>query len=59
MFDALSHARCYKAAWPLEEVIDEMRKGAGKHFDPDLLELFINNIDIFVQVKENWKDHDE
>ncbi|MDL3984934.1 MULTISPECIES: DUF3369 domain-containing protein [Shewanella] len=59
VFDALSHARCYKAAWPLEEVIDEMRKGAGKHFDPDLLELFINNIDIFVQVKENWKDHDE
>lgn len=59
VFDALSHARCYKAAWPLEEVIDEMRKGAGKHFDPNLLELFINNIDIFVQVKENWKDHDE
>ncbi|MFB2644059.1 DUF3369 domain-containing protein [Shewanella bicestrii] len=59
VFDALSHARCYKAAWPLEDVIVEMRKGAGKHFDPDLLELFINNIDIFVRVKDNWKDHDE
>ena len=37
----------------------EHRSLSDKHFDPDLLELFINNIDIFVQVKENWKDHDE
>lgn len=59
VFDALSHARCYKSAWPLEEVLTEMRKGAGKHFDPELLELFIENIDVFVHVKDNWRDHDE
>ncbi|MBI1675959.1 DUF3369 domain-containing protein [Shewanella sp. DW31] len=57
VFDALSHARCYKAAWPLEEVLAEMRKGAATHFDPHLLQLFIENVDIFVKVKENWKDH--
>ena len=56
VFDALSHTRCYKSAWPLEDVLTEMQKGAGKHFDPHLLELFIQNIEVFVQVKENWKD---
>lgn len=57
VFDALSHARCYKTAWPLEEVLAEMRKGAATHFDPHLLQLFIENVDIFVKIKENWKDH--
>jgi response regulator RpfG family c-di-GMP phosphodiesterase len=57
VFDALSHARCYKEAWPLESVLEEMRQGSGKHFDPDLLALFIQNVDIFVKVKDNWKDH--
>ncbi|MCS6190565.1 DUF3369 domain-containing protein [Shewanella baltica] len=56
VFDALSHARCYKTAWPLEEVLAEMRKGAVKHFDPHLLQLFIDNVDIFVKVKDSWKD---
>lgn len=33
-----------------------MRKGAAKHFDPHLLQLFIDNVDIFVKVKDSWKD---
>ena len=54
VFDALSHARCYKPAWPVEEVMKVMKEGAGKHFDPDLLKVFIDNIDVFTQVKEEF-----
>ncbi|EDQ02299.1 response regulator [Shewanella benthica KT99] len=56
VFDALSHARCYKPAWPVEEVMKVMREGAGKHFDPDLLKVFLDNIDVFTQVKEEFSD---
>ncbi|MCL2916057.1 DUF3369 domain-containing protein [Shewanella corallii] len=56
VFDALTHARCYKEAWPLNEVIDEMKKGAGTHFDPFLLALFMENINTFVAIKDQWRD---
>jgi len=27
---------------PLDEVIEEMEKGKGKQFDPQILEIFLN-----------------
>ena len=56
VFDALSHARCYKPAWPIEEVLKVMREGSGLHFDPILLELFIENIEVFNLLKEQLHD---
>ncbi|MEC4724012.1 DUF3369 domain-containing protein [Shewanella sp. D64] len=56
VFDALSHARCYKPAWPLEEVLKTMREGSSMHFDPVLLELFIENIEVFNLLKEQLHD---
>lgn len=37
VFDALTHARPYKAAWPLERALDEMRRQRGHQFDPDVV----------------------
>jgi response regulator RpfG family c-di-GMP phosphodiesterase len=45
VFDALVCKRVYKAAWPMEKVVDLFREEKGKHFDPDL-------IDVFFKVKE-------
>ncbi|WP_372872709.1 DUF3369 domain-containing protein [Shewanella sp.] len=56
VFDALSHSRCYKEAWPLDQVLEEMNRCSGTHFDPTLLALFIEHIDTFVAIKECWKD---
>ncbi len=33
-FDALTHARPYKEAWPLEAAVEELRQHAGSQFDP-------------------------
>lgn len=41
VFDALTHKRCYKEAWSTECAIAALKEGAGTHFDPHLVELFI------------------
>jgi putative two-component system response regulator len=41
VFDALTHERPYKKAWPLEDAIAEIRQQSGRQFDPDLIERFL------------------
>lgn len=40
-FSAMSSDRSYASALPLEEVLEEIRRGAGKQFDPRLVEVFL------------------
>jgi putative two-component system response regulator len=40
VFDALTHVRPYKAAWPLEHAVAEIQLGAGSHFDPAVVDAF-------------------
>jgi putative two-component system response regulator len=40
VFDALTHRRPYKEAWPVENAADEVMKAAGSHFDPDIVAAF-------------------
>jgi len=56
VFDALSSRRCYKEPMPLEKVLDIMKSDAGVHFDPNLIELFLDNLDMFLEIKEKFKD---
>src|SRR5436190_3666073 len=41
VFDALVSDRPYKAAWPVEKALDELRRLAGRHLDPRLVALFV------------------
>lgn len=43
VFDALIHERVYKDKMPVEQALDIMREGRGKHFDPRLFDLFIEH----------------
>lgn len=54
VFDALSTKRPYKEAWPLDKCWDEIANCAGKHFDPRLAELFLDNRNLFLDIKEQW-----
>jgi len=58
VFDALSSKRCYKEAMPLEKVLNIIKQDAGVHFDPSLVELFFNNLDKFLKIKEKYKDEE-
>ena len=56
VFDALGHDRCYKKAWLLEEILDLFRQESGKHFDPNLINLFLNNLDKFLEIQKEFVD---
>lgn len=40
VFDALTHERPYKEAYPLNTALDEIHRLSGSHFDPTLVEAF-------------------
>ena len=44
-FEAMTSARPYRPALSLEQVVKELRQGAGHQFDPQLVELFIGIIE--------------
>lgn len=43
VWDALIHPRIYKQAWPEDEVLAHIRSQAGRHFDPRVVEAFLQH----------------
>jgi PAS domain S-box-containing protein len=44
VFDALTHDRPYKPAWPVEQALALIRSSAGTQFDPRVVEAFLEII---------------
>jgi HD-GYP domain-containing protein (c-di-GMP phosphodiesterase class II) len=59
VYDALSCRRCYKEAWDESEVLNNIREEAGKQFDPQLVEVFLECIDSFKQIEKLYPDQHE
>lgn len=45
VFDALNSRRAYKEAWAPSDVLDHIRGESGRHFDPELVEIFFARLD--------------
>ena len=56
VFDALSADRCYKKAWKDEEIFDFFKREKGKHFDPNLVDIFFKHMNEFLAIREKFKD---
>jgi len=54
VFDALYSPRVYKEAWPLEQVVDLIGKERGGHFDPALVDIFMDNVNAFVAIYDRY-----
>jgi putative two-component system response regulator len=52
VFDALTHARCYKPPYELEEALDIIADDKGKAFDPKIAELFLTEVAKLVVAEE-------
>ena len=48
VWDALIHPRVYKAAWSEEKVLQYIQEESGKHFDPKIVKVFLENYDQIV-----------
>lgn len=48
VFDALISERCYKQPMPFEQAVEVIREGAGSHFDPCLVEVFLRHKEEFI-----------
>ena len=56
VYDALSSLRVYKEAWDEEKVLDTIRKDSGSHFDPELVDILFNNLDIIRSIRQRYED---
>ncbi|MBC3807112.1 two-component system response regulator [Undibacterium seohonense] len=56
VFDALTSIRPYKKAWEVADAVDLLRSEKGKHFDPELVDLFIDQLPSIVEIKEKYAE---
>ncbi len=52
VFDALGSKRCYKDSWEIDKILQFFNEQRGKHFDPQLVDILMNNLEEFLVVRE-------
>lgn len=55
VFDALGTKRVYKDAWDMEDILKYLENEKGKQFEPKLIDIFFNNLDAILEIKERYK----
>ena len=56
VFDALTHKRCYKEAWTIDDTMAFILENSGKKFDPVLVKLLSDNLDKFLEINDTYPD---
>ena len=51
-FDALTMDRCYRKAFSDDVAVDMIRQERGKHFDPAIVDTFLDNIEVFITLRQ-------
>jgi response regulator RpfG family c-di-GMP phosphodiesterase len=55
VFDALTHKRCYKEAWPIEDVLACIKKDSGSHFDPKVVNALLENVEEALIINQTYQ----
>ena len=56
VFDALVSRRSYKKPWTPEEAYNEIVSKSGKQFDPEVVGVFVQNFDKFLEIMKKYPD---
>ena len=56
VFDALTSVRPYKLAWTVEDTLALIQRESGRHFDPQLVEVFIEQMPAILEIKARWAE---
>lgn len=54
VFDALTMERPYKKGWSFDDAFGYLRENAGSHFDPSLVNVFIDQKEAIRAIKNKW-----
>jgi putative two-component system response regulator len=58
VFDALTSDRPYKRAWTIDEAVAFLRAGRAQHFDPVLVDMFLDAIEDVLAIRARFRDDD-
>lgn len=58
VFDALTSVRPYKKAWPVEDAVEEIKKSSGSHFNPMLVQAFLDSMPEILEVRNKYRESD-
>lgn len=58
VYDALSSRRSYKEPWDEARSIEIISQGAGTHFDPELVEIFLNQLAFIRAIQDRFTETD-
>jgi len=50
-FDALTSRRPYKEPYPMDTVLEILKKEREAHFDPEIVDVFFDNLDYFLHIR--------
>jgi response regulator RpfG family c-di-GMP phosphodiesterase len=56
VFDALGSDRVYKKAWDDEKIFNLFIEERGEHFDPNLIDIFLEHKESFLKIRDEFKD---
>jgi len=56
VYDALSSARTYKEAWDESRVLSTIEEESGTHFDAEIVEIFLDNLDMMRSIQARYVD---
>jgi putative two-component system response regulator len=56
VFDALTSDRIYRPAFNVEEAVTMMREQRGAHFDPDVLDRFLDAMEKVEEIRIGYKN---
>ncbi len=59
VFDALMNRRCYKAPMTIEQTKEIILEGRGKHFDPMVVDAFMNRQEDFFKIANRYAENDD
>ncbi|TFG80774.1 MAG: HD domain-containing protein, partial [Chrysiogenales bacterium] len=57
VYDALTSQRIYKDCWPEEKVIQYLQEQKGKHFDPELVDVFFSIYEVIRAIQNKYGDN--
>ncbi|MFO8083742.1 MAG: HD domain-containing protein [Desulfobacterales bacterium] len=56
VYDALASERAYKEAWDDSTILETIHRDSGRHFDPELVEIFFSQFNIIKSIQGRYEE---